>query len=324
MTALNPLYTIGNQIGEVLELHEGLDHEPGARSRDRAAGAHRHSRPGQEGRCLPAPAVRRPAAARDDRDGARVPAQAPDCRRADDGAGRDDPGADPGAARRPAARVRDGDPVHHARPEPGAALHPPRRRDGEAAGWSSRAPTAEVFARPRASLHDQADRRAGRERAVEPVPADAPILAAARDVSVDFVSAKGWFGKDVFRAVRDTTLELKRGRDARHRRRIRVGQDDARHGAARAAADRRRRDHVRGHAPGRRRPHDAARDAPPDAGRVPGPVRVAVAADDDRADRGRGRRAAHARAVEGGSAASGSSRCWPRSACRRRTASSTC
>ena len=24
MTALNPLYTIGNQIGEVLELHEGL------------------------------------------------------------------------------------------------------------------------------------------------------------------------------------------------------------------------------------------------------------------------------------------------------------
>ena len=24
MTALNPLYTVGNQIGEVLELHEGL------------------------------------------------------------------------------------------------------------------------------------------------------------------------------------------------------------------------------------------------------------------------------------------------------------
>ena len=33
MTALNPLYTIGNQIGEVLELHEGLDR---AKARGRA------------------------------------------------------------------------------------------------------------------------------------------------------------------------------------------------------------------------------------------------------------------------------------------------
>ena len=31
MTALNPLYTVGNQIAEVLELHEGLDAE-GART----------------------------------------------------------------------------------------------------------------------------------------------------------------------------------------------------------------------------------------------------------------------------------------------------
>jgi microcin C transport system ATP-binding protein len=49
------------------------------------------------------------------------------------------------------------------------------------------------------------------QRAVEPVAADAPILAAARDVSVDFVATKGWFGKDVFHAVRHATLELKRG-----------------------------------------------------------------------------------------------------------------
>ena len=37
MTALNPLYTVGNQIGEVLELHEALRPKRGARARDRAA-----------------------------------------------------------------------------------------------------------------------------------------------------------------------------------------------------------------------------------------------------------------------------------------------
>ena len=39
MTALNPLYTVGNQIGEVLELHEGPAPEPGARACRRAAAA---------------------------------------------------------------------------------------------------------------------------------------------------------------------------------------------------------------------------------------------------------------------------------------------
>ncbi len=70
--------------------------------------------------------------------------------------------------------------------------------------------TAEVFARPR---HPYTIKliNSRPERAVHPVPADAPILAAARDVSVDFVATKGWFGKDVFHAVRDATLELKRG-----------------------------------------------------------------------------------------------------------------
>jgi G3E family GTPase len=33
----------------------------------------------------------------------------------------------------------------------------------------------------------------------------------AQDVNVNFTSTKGWFGKDVFHAVRDATLELKRG-----------------------------------------------------------------------------------------------------------------
>jgi microcin C transport system ATP-binding protein len=70
--------------------------------------------------------------------------------------------------------------------------------------------TAEVFAHPR---HPYTIKliNSRPQRAVEPVAADAPILAAARDVSVDFVSTKGWFGKEVFRAVRNATLELKRG-----------------------------------------------------------------------------------------------------------------
>jgi len=48
-------------------------------------------------------------------------------------------------------------------------------------------------------------------RAVRPVAPDAPVLAAAHAVSVDFKTPRGWFGKDVFRAVKDATLELKRG-----------------------------------------------------------------------------------------------------------------
>ena len=37
MTALNPLYTVGNQIGEVLELHEALRPNAARAQRDRAA-----------------------------------------------------------------------------------------------------------------------------------------------------------------------------------------------------------------------------------------------------------------------------------------------
>ena len=103
-------------------------------------------------------------------------------------------------------------------------------------------------------------------------------------------------------------------RDARHRRRIGVGQDDARHGAARAAADRERRDR------GRRVRVDNAdrqvlrRDAAAHAGRVPGPVRVAQPAHDGRPDRRRGSRPAPARARRRPSAMRWCCRCSTRSA----------
>ena len=98
MTSLNPVLTIGRQLREPLETHFGLD-------RREAAPRGRAPRPGgipgaKTAARLPAPVLRRHAAARDDRDGARVRAQDPDRRRADHGARRDDPGSDPGAAAR--------------------------------------------------------------------------------------------------------------------------------------------------------------------------------------------------------------------------------
>ena len=72
-------------------------------------------RPAGAPRRLPASALRRPAPAGDDRDGAGLRAEAADRRRADDRARRDDPGADPRPARRPQGPPRHGDAADHAR-----------------------------------------------------------------------------------------------------------------------------------------------------------------------------------------------------------------
>ena len=102
MTSLNPVLTIGRQIREALETHFDM------RGRTAERRARRAARPGRHPECerrlqrLPAPVLGRDAPAGDDRDGARVRAEAADRRRADDRARRDDPGPDP----RPAARAR--------------------------------------------------------------------------------------------------------------------------------------------------------------------------------------------------------------------------
>ena len=70
--------------------------------------------------------------------------------------------------------------------------------------------TADVFARPRHPYTIKLINSRPR-REVRPSTAAAPILVAAHDVNVDFASAKGWFGKEVFHAVRNATLALKRG-----------------------------------------------------------------------------------------------------------------
>ena len=74
-------------------------------------------------------ALRRPAAARDDRDGARLRAQAADRRRADDRARRDDPAPDPRAARQAEGAAPHERAVHQPRPRRGRRDRRPRGRD---------------------------------------------------------------------------------------------------------------------------------------------------------------------------------------------------
>ena len=98
LSSLNPVVPIGIQVTEVLERHRG--HVAARRPAEARDLLDRvgipDPEPAAEG--VPAPAVRRHAPARADRDGAGLQAPAAHRRRADHRAGRDDPGADPRAA----------------------------------------------------------------------------------------------------------------------------------------------------------------------------------------------------------------------------------
>ena len=76
MTSLNPVFTVGWQITEVLKLHTDLTGACAERSRDSAAARSRHSGAEGEGGCVSARVVGRAAAARDDCDGDRMRAEA--------------------------------------------------------------------------------------------------------------------------------------------------------------------------------------------------------------------------------------------------------
>jgi hypothetical protein len=93
MTALNPVFTVGSQMTDVLRRTAGCRGRAGARRGGRPARAPSASRTRTAPRRLPAPAVRRHAPARDDRHGAVVPARAAGGRRADHGPRRHHPGA---------------------------------------------------------------------------------------------------------------------------------------------------------------------------------------------------------------------------------------
>jgi dipeptide transport system ATP-binding protein len=149
-TSLNPCFTIGFQLMETLRLHLNLDKRDREETRDRAAGAGRHSRRVVAPRKLPAPALGRHEPARDDRDGHRLQPAPADRRRADHRARRHHPGADPRPAARPAEGARHGAGAHHAQHGRGERDGAAHRRDvcGPGDGAPARRPALRVAAAP--------------------------------------------------------------------------------------------------------------------------------------------------------------------------------
>ncbi|HET9644587.1 MAG TPA: dipeptide ABC transporter ATP-binding protein [Burkholderiaceae bacterium] len=209
MTALNALYTVGNQIGEVLEVHEGLRPNQ-ARGRVIELLAHTG---------IPDPQVKVDAYPHQLSGGQRqraMIAMALACRPklliADE----------PTTALDVTIQAQILALLDRLQAEMGMALlfitHDLNlvRRFTHRVGVMERGrlvetgTTEEVFSRPKHS-YTQRLLASRPQRVVHEVPADAPTLVEAKDVRVDFVSSQGWFRKRVFTAVRDATLQLKRG-----------------------------------------------------------------------------------------------------------------
>ncbi len=117
MASLNPAMTVGAQIAETLTLHRGLRGPGARRARAGALAPGAHQRPRAPRARLSAPDERWHPPAGGRRHRHLLPAEPADRRRADDLAGRDDPGPVPEAAE-----------GHPARDEPGAGLRHPRSR----------------------------------------------------------------------------------------------------------------------------------------------------------------------------------------------------
>ncbi len=115
----------------------GDEARAGEKARDRAPGRGRYPGPRVQDQRLSVADVRRPAAARDDRDGDRLRAEAPHRRRADDRARRDDPEADPRPHRRAAEEASYVGALHHPRPRGGRRDR--RLRGGDAQRRNPRA-----------------------------------------------------------------------------------------------------------------------------------------------------------------------------------------
>jgi microcin C transport system ATP-binding protein len=209
MTALNPLYTVGNQITEVLELHEGLRPDAarakavellaktGIPEPERRVGAYPHQLSGgQRQRAMIAMALActpelliadEPTTALDVTIQAQILALLDDLQR-EMGMALLFITHDLGTVKRFCHRV-------------GVM---------ERGRLVEQGTVAEVFARPQ---HPYTQRLlASRpQRVVQPVSADAPVLLRGQDVGVTFTSSAGWFRKRHFEAVKRATLSLRRG-----------------------------------------------------------------------------------------------------------------
>ena len=209
MTALNPLYTVGNQIGEVLELHEAmLPHA--ARSRavellartgipepERRIDSYPHQLSGgQRQRAMIAMAL----------------ACKPQLLICDE----------PTTALDVTIQAEILSLLDELQAEMGMALlfitHDLNlvRRFTHRVGVMERGKlvetgtTANVFANP-AHAYTQKLLSSRPQRLVQPPDESAPVLVQARDVGVSFAISKGLFAKRQFQAVRGASLELRRG-----------------------------------------------------------------------------------------------------------------
>ncbi len=209
MTALNPLYTVGNQIGEVLELHQAL-----RKNAARAAAIELLARTG-----IPEPDKRIDFYPHQLSGGQRqraMIAMALACR----------PKLlicdEPTTALDVTIQAQILALLDELQAEMGMALlfitHDLNlvRRYTHRVGVMERGKlvemgdTAEVFARPQHAYTKRllASRP---QRVVQPVPADAPVLLRGSDVRVSFPVDRGWFRKGQFHAVQRATLSLRRG-----------------------------------------------------------------------------------------------------------------
>ena len=209
MTALNPLYTVGNQIGEVLELHQAV-RPNAARARavellartgipdpERGVDAYPHQLSGgQRQRAMIAMAL----------------ACKPELLICDE----------PTTALDVTIQAQILALLDELQAEMGMALlfitHDLNlvRRFTHRAGVMERGKLVElgetgaVFANPQHAYTKKL--MASRpQRVVQPVPADAPPLLEARALGVDFAVRSGWFKRTAIHAVLDATLQLRRG-----------------------------------------------------------------------------------------------------------------
>ena len=180
MTALNPVFTIGNQIEETLRVHGRATRRTARQKAIELLDAVQHSRAAEARARLPASALRRPAAARAHRDVAGVRAVARDCRRTDDRARRHHPGANP----RPASRRCKG--AWASRCSSSRTISASSRRWPTASpscmpdGSSRRRRCDELFARPETSVHARPDGVDSRRSAGHAAARDPGDRAAAR------------------------------------------------------------------------------------------------------------------------------------------------